>query len=208
MFLQLPVVLVHYIALAGYPAIFALMVAESALIPIPSEITMPFSGFLVSQGKLDFWLVVLIGASGNLVGSLLAFGLGWVVRDAGVRDWIKKYGKFLLISGQDYDRAVSWFDRHGPPIAFFSRVLPVVRTFISLPAGVARTNVFSFAVYTFAGSLLWSSVLAALGYQLGQKWPILGVYFHRFDAAVLIVLALGIGYYVFHKTKKLRRPED
>lgn len=201
-------ILTHYISTLGYPAIFLLMTAESALIPIPSEVTMPFSGFLASQGHFNLALVVLLGSLGNLFGSLLAFALGWWGRDQGVRNWIKKYGKILLITVDEYDSAVSWFDRHGASIAFFSRVLPVVRTFISLPAGVARMNVVTFSVYTFIGSLIWSSILAFLGFKLGENWKVLGVYFHKFDILIIAVMVLGAGLYVYHKVNKLRRQKD
>lgn len=208
MFTQITQLLVHYISSIGYPAIFLLMTAESALIPIPSEVTMPFSGFLAGQGFLSFSLVVFVGALGNLVGSLLAFALGWWASDSGVRAFIKKYGKFALITLHDYDQAVSWFDNHGSAIAFFSRMLPIVRTFISLPAGVSRMNVWKFSIYTFLGSLLWSIFLAFLGFKLGENWHILGSYFHKFDLFFGITIALMAIWYVRHKVHKIRTQVD
>lgn len=207
-FEQLGAILTHYIAGIGYPAIFLLMTAESALIPIPSEITMPFSGFLAGQGYLNLMVVVVVGAVGNLVGSLLAFALGYWGSEAGVRGLIKKYGKWLLITVDEYDKAVSWFKNYGSAIAFFSRILPVVRTFISLPAGVARMNVVKFSLYTLLGSAIWSFVLAFLGFKLGENWKILGGYFHKFDLVfVLLTIAAG-GFYVYHKVGKIRRQKD
>lgn len=200
--------LTHYISAFGYTAIFILMTAESALIPIPSEITMPFSGFLAGQGHFNLIAAIVIGALGNLFGSLLAFALGWWGSDQGVRSLIKKYGKFALITVSEYDQAVSWFDKHGSSIAFFSRVLPVLRTFISLPAGVARMNIYVFSFYTLLGSLIWSSVLAVLGYKLGENWSVLGVYFHKFDLIIIALFVLGAGFYVYHKLGKLRLEKD
>ncbi len=183
------------------------MTAESALIPIPSEITMPFSGFLAGQGLLSLPLAIIVGALGNLFGSLLAFALGWWGSDGGVRLWIKKYGKFFLITIDEYDKSVHWFKHYGSAIAFFSRILPIVRTFISLPAGVARMNVWKFSFYTLAGSLIWSSVLTILGFKLGENWPVLGAYFHKFDL-VFVIAIIGVGsLYVWHKIRKIRRQE-
>lgn len=166
---------------------------------------MPFSGFLAAQGHLNLWMVVIIGGLGNLVGSLIAYAIGFWGSEAGVRNLLKKYGKWVLVSVDEYDQAVRWFQKYGPAIAFFSRVLPVVRTFISLPAGVARMNVFKFSGYTLIGSLVWSGVLAFLGYKLGENWHILGIYFHKFDLLILISVIALSALYVSHKVRKIRR---
>lgn len=195
----------NWIASLGYPAIFVLMTLESALIPIPSEVTMPFAGFLVGIGKFNFWLVVLIGALGNLVGSLLAYALGYWGQETFVRNLIKKYGKFLLLTIEDFDQAEKWFREHGGKIAFFSRLLPVVRTFISLPAGISEMNVVRFSIFTFAGSFIWSAFLTYLGVILGQNWHTLGDYFHKFDVLIVIGALALIAAYVYHKLKKIKK---
>lgn len=189
----------------GYLAIFLLMTVESALIPVPSEITMPFGGFLVGMGKLNFWGVVAVGGLGNLVGSLMAYGLGYWGQDAVVRRLVRNYGKYLLITQGEVDRAESWFRQHGGKITFFSRLLPVVRTFISLPAGVAKMNVVRFSLYTLAGSLLWSAFLAWLGVILGKNWQILEVYFRKFDILIVVAVIVLTGLYVYHKVQKIRQ---
>lgn len=193
--------IINFISQAGYPAIFGLMVLESALIPIPSEITMPFAGFLASQGKVDFWLVVLIGAAGNLTGSLIAFSLGFWGQEKYVKNLIGKYGKFLLISVGEVEKAQDWFKKRGELIAFGSRLMPVVRTFISLPAGFSRMNVFRFSLYTFAGAFLWSLFLAKIGATLGENWPVLEVYFRKFEVVVILLILLAIGGYAYRKMK-------
>ena len=150
----------------GYTGIFALMVLESALIPIPSEIIMPFSGFLVSEKKLDFAATVLAGSVGNLVGSVATYYLGQKIR----RDVILRYGRFLFITETHLAFADRIFQKHGSKITFAGRLLPAVRTYVSLPAGIAKTPIKIFVLYTFAGSIIWNVMLVYVGVQLGENW--------------------------------------
>lgn len=178
---------VNIISAFGYLGVFFCMVVESACIPLPSEIIMPFSGYLVFLGKLDLFWVVLSGAFGNLVGSIIAYGVGIY----GGRAFVEKYGKYFLVSHHDLETADRWFSKYGDKAVFFSRMLPVVRTFISLPAGIARMNFVKFSVYSFIGSVPWCLALALVGVKLGEHWNGLHIYFQRFDmliGAVLIVL--------------------
>jgi len=181
------------------------MTLESALIPIPSEVTMPFSGSLVALGTFNFWLVVLFGTLGNLFGSLLAYWLGWWGEAAVVRSLITKYGKYLLISEHEYDTSERWFASHGELIVLASRVLPVLRTFISLPAGVAKMNLKKFIAYTVIGCFVWSIVLTQIGVMLGKNWPTLQVYFHKFDAVIVVVCVAVVAWYVWHKLKHFKK---
>lgn len=186
----------------GYLAVFALMTAESALIPIPSEVTMPFAGFLAGRGLLDFWLVVVVGAFANLAGSLLAYWLGYSKGEEWTRVAIRKWGKWLLIKEKEFDIAKRWFQKYGHVVAFTSRLLPVVRTFISLPAGIAKMNVTVFSVFTFLGSFMWSLFLAYLGLKLGQNWLAIEPYFRKFQ---FVIIGLGIGavaFYIWAHVKK------
>ncbi len=192
------------ISTLGYPAVFVLMTLESALIPIPSEITMPFAGFLVGLGKLNFCLVILVGAIANLTGSLMAYGLGYWGQKKLVKDLIKKYGKFLLITYDEVETAERWFRKRGELIAFGSRLLPVVRTFISLPAGFSQMNVVKFSLYTFAGALIWTTFLTYLGVILGENWNVLEVYFRKFDIAIVIGGIVLVGIYIWYKIKKIK----
>jgi len=154
----------------GYFAIFILMTLESALVPIPSEVTMVFAGFLCGIGVLNIWIAILIGAIGNVIGSLLAFWLGERMGEEWIRVAIKKWGKYLLIHEKDFDKSLRWFEKYGQGITFGSRLLPIVRTFISLPAGIAKMDIKLFTLLTFIGSFIWSGVLAYLGLTLGQNW--------------------------------------
>lgn len=189
----------------GYMGIFVLMALESALIPIPSEVTMSFSGYLVSQGQLNFWLVVLVGGVANLVGSLVAYYIGFFLEESVLKTLVRKYGKFILLSEHDYEKGEQWFRKHGELIAFTSRLLPAVRTFISLPAGVAEMNVWKFSIYTLAGSLIWSAFLTFIGVKLGENWHSISDYFHKFDLVLGIFLVAVVVFYVWHKWPKKSR---
>lgn len=181
------------------------MLLESALIPIPSEVTMPFAGSLVALGSFNFWIVVFVGTIGNLVGSLLAYWLGWWGEETVVRRLIAKYGKYVLISESEYDRSERWFRNHGEMIVLLSRVLPVLRTFISLPAGVAKMKLKKFIIYTVVGCFIWSYVLTQIGVVLGNNWKSLEGIFRKFDVVIVAVCAAVVIWYVYHKLKHLRR---
>jgi membrane protein DedA with SNARE-associated domain len=193
--------IIHFISALGYFGIFLLMTLESALVPIPSEVTMPFAGSLVALGEFNFWVVVLVGTLGNLFGSLLAYALGWWGQEAIVRKVIIKYGKYLFITEHEYDRSERWFKNHGELIVFVSRVLPVLRTFISLPAGVAKMNVKKFITYTVVGCFIWSIVLTQIGVILGNNWKSLEVYFRKFD---LVIVVAAVALAVWFLWKKFR----
>jgi membrane protein DedA with SNARE-associated domain len=185
----------------GYGGIVLLMAIESACIPLPSEIIMPFSGYLVSTGEMNLWLVGLAGAVGCVLGSLVAYYAGaW-----GGRPLVEKYGKYVLISHHDLNLADRWFQRHGDITIFVGRLLPVIRTFIAFPAGIARMDLWRFNLYTFVGSYIWSLGLAWIGMKLGEHWNTLGVYFHRFDAAIGVILLAGIIWYVRRHINHMRR---
>lgn len=191
--------IISIIQSTGYFGIFILMTLESALIPLPSEVTMPFSGFLVTQGKFNFWLVVLAGGIGNLVGSLIAYHIGFFLEESVLHAFVRKYGRFVLLTMHDYERAERWFRKHGEIIAFASRLLPAVRTFISLPAGVAEMNVWKFSIYTLAGSLIWSAFLTFIGIKLGENWHSISDYFHKFDVFIGVVGVAAVALYLWHK---------
>jgi membrane protein DedA with SNARE-associated domain len=188
------------ISSSGYLGIILLMAIESACIPLPSEIIMPFSGYLVFRGDFRLFWVGLAGGFGCVVGSALAYYLGLY----GGRPLVERYGKYVLIFHRDLDLADRWFNHYGDWAIFFSRLLPVLRTFISFPAGVARMNFPRFVVYTFLGSFPWCLGLAYIGMKLGQNWDTLRVYFHRFDMVVGALIALGVIYYLWHHLKRRR----
>lgn len=201
---QLSGLIIQLIESSSYFGIFILMVLESALIPIPSEITMPFAGFLVGQGKLSFLWVVFAGAIGNLLGSWIAYGIGFYLEENIIIQLVKKYGKFLLISYHEYELSTKWINKYGSAVSFFSRVLPGIRTFISLPAGLSEINFFKFSLYTFLGSLIWSTFLAYIGFYLGNKWNALEPYFRKFELLIGALLVIFILYYINRKLKIIK----
>ena len=195
--------IVATISALGYSGILLLMAIESACIPLPSEIIMPFSGYLVSTGQLNLWGVALAGAVGCVVGSLVAYCVGMY----GGRPLIEKYGRYVLLSRHDLDLADRWFASHGEIIVFVSRLLPAIRTFIAFPAGVARMNLTRFVIYTFAGSLPWCLGLAYVGQKLGEKWnkdDTLKTWFHRFDFVFGILVVLAVIWWVWRHIKHSR----
>lgn len=201
---QLSLFIIHLIQTTGYLGVFVLMTLESALIPIPSEVTMPFAGFLVAQGKLNFWFVVFIGAFGNLAGSLIAYGIGFYLEEHIIIRLINKYGKFVLLTVHEYERAVGWLKKYGDYVAFFSRMLPAVRTFISLPAGLSEMNIWKFSFYTFVGSFIWSLLLTYVGVYFGKEWHVLEPLYRKFEILIFAVFVIGLLWYLNHKLKIIK----
>ncbi len=197
--------IISVISSSGYTGIFILMTAESALIPIPSEITMTFAGYVASLGNLNIYLVILVGACANLVGSWLAYWLGKWGEKRVILHLIRKYGKYLLISVNEFYRSERWYRKYGEIITFFSRVLPIVRTFISLPAGIAKMDFWKFSVFTLLGSLVWSAFLTYVGYMLGRNWNSLHPYYQKFEYVIIGGIVILGAYYMYHKLKHLRK---
>jgi membrane protein DedA with SNARE-associated domain len=198
--------IVATISTLGYGGVVLLMAIESACIPLPSEIIMPFAGYLVYKGQFNLWAVGVAGAVGCVVGSWGAYYVGLY----GGRPMIEKYGRYILLSRHDLDLADRWFARYGEAIVFFSRLLPVIRTFIAFPAGVARMNMTRFTVYTFLGSLPWCIGLAYVGQLLGEQWDkneTLKTWFHRFDFLIGAIILLGAIWWVWRHLKH-SRPSD
>jgi membrane protein DedA with SNARE-associated domain len=195
--------IVATISALGYWGVVLLMAIESACIPLPSEIIMPFAGYLVSRGEMNIWGVGIAGAVGCVLGSLVAYWVGMY----GGRPLIEKYGRYVLISRQDLELADRWFTRYGEAIIFTSRLLPAIRTFIAFPAGVARMNLTRFVLYTFAGSLPWCLGLAFVGQKLGEQWnkdERLKTLFHRFDFVIGIIGLLAVIWWVRRHLKHLK----
>ncbi|OGY21202.1 MAG: hypothetical protein A2126_02555 [Candidatus Woykebacteria bacterium GWB1_45_5] len=188
----------------GYFGIFLTMTIESACIPLPSEIIMPFSGFLVAMGRFNFWLVVVVGAAGNLAGSTMMYWLGFYGQEVVVRRFVRGWGR-LLVSEDELKLGEEWFRKYGDAIVLVSRVMPVVRTFISLPAGVARVSFFKFSLLTFSGSLIWSAFLAYLGVRLGENWAFLEPIFRKFDILIIVLGIMVVGVFFYLKFRKVAR---
>jgi len=182
----------------GYLGVMVAMSIESAMIPLPSELILPYAGFLVSDpsqiepltgGAWSYWIVVIVATVGNTIGSLIAYGIGaW-----GGRPFLERYGKYLLIRHHELELADRFFEKYGPATAFFSRLMPIVRTFISFPAGVARMHLGKFIVYSTAGALPWSMLLVWAGEQLGANWVEIRHMLEPYDLLIAaLVVAAGL----------------
>ena len=188
----------------GLWGVFVLMVLESACIPVPSEATMLFAGFNVSDGEYSLFAAVAVGSIANLVGSWIAYWVGY----AGRVDVLEKHGRKLHIKPSHLQWADRWFEKHGDATVFFTRMLPIIRTFISLPAGVARMPFWRFSVLTFVGCLPWVFMLTFIGQQVGDRWENWKDSLHYFDYAVAAIIVIGVAYLVVkNRRTKAQRSE-
>ncbi len=198
--------IIHVISGSGYLGIMLLMAIESACIPLPSEVIMPFSGYLVYTGRFTLLWVATWGAIGCNVGSVIAYEIGY----AGGRPLVNRWGRYILLNHHDLDRAEQFFRRFGDITVLLARLLPVVRTFIALPAGIAKMPRLRFHIYTFVGSWPWCFLLAYVGMKLGEKWetdPRLKTWLHRFDAIIIVGLLVAIAWFVWSHWKNRVRVE-
>lgn len=187
----------------GYPGITILMTLESMIVPLPSELVMPFAGFLTEVGKMNFWLVIFFSSLGSLLGSLISYYLGYY----GGKKFILKFGKYLLLDVTDLEKTEKWFQDRGDKTIFISRFIPVVRHLISIPAGIGKMNLKKFCLYTIAGATLWNSFLAYCGYILGENWDKIRYYSEYFSVSMAIILLLaGICFIYRHFKNKSQYP--
>lgn len=197
--------LVHFvtsvIGAIGYTGIFVLMAAESANIPIPSEAIMPFAGFLAASGQLSVLGAAIVGTLGNLAGSLLS----WWIGATGGRKAILRYGRVVRLNEHHLDAAEAWFKKYGEVSVFVGRLLPIVRTFISLPAGLAKMNVVKFSIYTVLGAFPFCYFLAWVGFVLGERWEEVRKYFHYADYVVIVGMLAVIVYVIVKRRNKTDR---
>jgi membrane protein DedA with SNARE-associated domain len=196
--------IVEVISTAGYFGVVLMMAIESACIPLPSEVIMPFAGYLVSIGQFSLIGAATAGALGCNLGSTVAY----YVAAVGGRPVLDRWGKYVLISAKELERTDRFFARYGAATVFFGRLLPVVRTFIAFPAGLARMPMLKFQVYTFLGSWPWCFVLAYIGYLLGARWdsdPTFRKLFHEFDAVVVVAVVAGFAWLIWSRWREIRR---
>lgn len=195
-------VLVHFITLVvgaiGYPGVVLLMAAESANIPIPSEAIMPFAGFLVARGELNILWVAISGTLGNWLGSSLSW---WIGAHYG-KQFVHRFGKYVWLNERHLDQSEAWFRKYGEASVFVGRLLPIVRTFISLPAGFAKMNYAKFSLYTILGAFPFCYLLTWLGFKLGERWETIRQYFHYLDVVVVIGLVVLIVWLMKRKRKR------
>jgi len=185
------------VAAGGYWAVMIMMAIESANIPLPSEAIMPTAGILVHEGKLNMHLSALAGAIGCVLGSIPSYFLGLY----GGRPFLKKYGRYLLLREKDMEIATKWVEKYGDMTFFVCRMLPVVRTFISFPAGVLKAHFWMFNLYTFIGSLIWCYFLNWVGMVFGEHMEVFRDYWHKFDLLIVVVCVAGFGYYLYRHLK-------
>lgn len=185
----------------GYAGIFWTMMLESAAIPIPSEVILPFGGFLASSGSLNFWLVVLVATSANLFGAIALYMVGFF----GGQPFLEKYGKYVLIHHDDIINLDRSLDRYGAKLAFFSRLLPGIRTFSSIVLGTGRLNFKKFSAYTLAGSFIWNLPLAYVGLIAGKNWNFLQPYFRKFELMIAALIIIAIAVFIFKHIRRFKR---
>jgi membrane protein DedA with SNARE-associated domain len=198
-------IIVSVIATLGYPGVAMLMALESACIPLPSEVIMPFAGYLVSTGHFNLMLVATVGAIGCNLGSEIAYAVG----RRGGRPLIRRWGRYVLLDEHDLDLAERFFSRLGGPAVLVARLLPVVRTFIAFPAGMAGMPRLRFHLYTFIGSWPWCFGLAYVGYALGERWnsdPTLRDWMHRFDVLVIVVMVAAVAWFLWRRLRTPAKP--
>ncbi|HVQ01194.1 MAG TPA: DedA family protein [Candidatus Thermoplasmatota archaeon] len=182
----------------GYGGIFFLMMLESMVVPVPSELVMPFAGFLIEKGSFTFPLIILASTLGSITGSLIFYYVG----KTGGHALVEKYGKYVLINHDDVRKTEEWFHRRGELTVFFARLVPVIRHLISLIAGIGKMEIKRFTLYTIIGAALWNTILAYLGYMLGQHWEEVNRYTDLISYVIVILIIVFIIYFVYRHLKK------
>ena len=195
--------LVNAISTIGYPGVFISVFLESFFAPIPSEIILPFSGFVASTGKMNLVFVIIIATVAAYLGSLPFYFIGkWGERP--VINFIEKYGKYLFIQQKDVDKVFGAFDKYGKGVVFFGRLIPMIRTLISFPAGVAKMQFARFSMYTLLGSLTWNILLTYAGYQLGDHWSVVSKWIEKYQNVILVLIIIAVLLYIIRRIKSRR----
>jgi membrane protein DedA with SNARE-associated domain len=190
------------ISTLGYPGLYLVMFLENIFPPIPSEVVLPLAGSLTLTGRFSIGLITIVGMLGSLTGAFAFYGLGKWLGEANVRKLVDKFGKYALLSTDDFDRSLSWFDKYDEWVIFFSRMVPIVRSLISIPAGIASMNFAKFSFYTILGTALWSFVLSFGGRLLGEQWPMIADFVNTYQNVVLVIAVLLIGYFIVSRLIK------
>jgi membrane protein DedA with SNARE-associated domain len=196
--------LVNLISSVGYWGVGLAMFIESFFAPIPSEIILPFSGFVASDGRLKIYFVIIVATVAAYLGSLPFYVIGRLGENS-VLNFLKKYGKFLFISENDLEKGVKSFEKYGSSIVFFGRLIPIVRTVISFPAGVSKMKFGIFSLYTIAGTAIWSTVLSLAGFFLGSQWEIVSVYVSRYENVIIVIIIVLVITFLGNRILKSKR---
>jgi membrane protein DedA with SNARE-associated domain len=177
----------NIISSMGYPGLYFVMFVENVFPPIPSEVVLPLAGSLSLTGRFSVWLITIVGMLGSLTGAFLFYGLGKWLGEERVRNFIAKYGRYALLSVDDFDTSLNWFDKYDDWVIFFSRMVPIVRSLISIPAGIASMNLTKFSIYTILGTALWSFILSYAGRLLGEQWPVITDFINTYQNVVVVI---------------------
>jgi len=204
LFAQLQLWIEQIIVTLGYPGIALIMAVETIFPPIPSELVMPLAGFLAADGKMNFWGVVLSGTIGSVIGAVVLYWAGMYANETIVRRLVRRYGRYFLIDENDVNKTLATFTRFGPAAVFIGRLIPLVRSLISIPAGMERMNPVVFVVLTTLGTALWSALLAYAGLVLGQNWNQVLGWLSQYQKVVLAVIGVAVVLFVVYKVRQLR----
>ncbi|NPV67520.1 MAG: DedA family protein [Anaerolineae bacterium] len=200
---QLSVIIREIIMALGYPGISLVMLTENLFPPIPSELVMPFAGFLVAEGRLSFVGVMLAGTLGAVAGATALYYVGVWLDEPVIRRFVRRFGRYFLISEEDLDRALAFFDRYGELVIFFGRLIPIIRSLISIPAGMNRMPLPKFLVFTTLGATIWNTILTVGGWWLGANWEQIIGYIKQYERLTLVVLALAVVVFVVMRVRNL-----
>jgi membrane protein DedA with SNARE-associated domain len=196
----------NIISTMGYPGLYLVMFLENVFPPIPSEVVLPLAGSLTLTGKFSIPMITIVGMLGSLTGAFLFYGLGKWLGEPRVRQLMAKFGKYALLSNDDLDRSLEWFDKYDDWVIFFSRMVPIVRSLISIPAGIASMNFAKFSFYTVLGTALWSFALSFGGRLLGEQWPLIADFINTYQNVVLVLVVIAvlvfIGYRLIKKSNR------
>jgi len=189
----------------GYVGLYLVMFLENVFPPIPSEVVLPLAGSLTLTGRFSIFWITIIGMLGSLTGAFLFYGLGKWLGEARVRTIMKKYGRYALLSTNDLDRSLEWFDKYDDWVIFFSRMVPIVRSLISIPAGIADMDITKFSFFTILGTALWSFLLALGGRLLGEQWPLIAEFINTYQNIVLVIAIAAVLLFIGSRLSKKKK---
>jgi len=201
---QLSGLIIHLIQSAGYLGIFVLMTLNASAIPIPSEVTLPFAGFLANQGSLSLLFIIITGILGDLAGSIIGYSIGYFLEENLLVSLIKKYGKFILVTEHDYEKVTGLIKKYGVPFVFIGKLLPGIKSFVSVAAGITKVKFVKFVISNVLAALIYVSFVAYVGFYLGSKWNTLGAYFRKFELVIVVLIILAGLWYINHKLKIIK----
>jgi membrane protein DedA with SNARE-associated domain len=197
-------IIIHIIQSVGYFGVFVLMVLNATAIPIPSEVTLPFAGFLANQGSLTLILVIITGILGDLVGSIIGYSIGYFLEENLLLSLIRKYGKLILVTEHDYHKATTWIKKYGAPVVFVGKMTPGIKSFVAVAAGITEVKFTKFIISNVLAALIYVSFVSCVGFYLGSKWNILGGYFQKFELVIIVLVVLAGLFYINYKLKIIK----